>query len=112
MKFQFDPNQEFQIKAISSIVGIFEGQGKTESFNKIDGTLLGIYKNNLNLPNEDVFKNVVKIQEENKVKNGDLIKDFDFSVEMETGTGKTYVYLRTIFELNKAYGWKKFIILG
>jgi type III restriction enzyme len=111
MKFQFDPNQEFQIKAINSIVGIFEGQGKTESFNKIDGTLLGIYKNTLNLGSEDVFKNVVKIQEENKVKNGELIKDFDFSIEMETGTGKTYVYLRTIFELNKAYGWKKFIIL-
>jgi type III restriction enzyme len=111
MKFQFDPNQEYQIKAISSIVSIFEGQSKTESFSKSDGALLGIYRNTLNLTDEDVLKNVSKIQEDNKIKNGEQIKDFDFSVEMETGTGKTYVYLRTIFELNKSYGWKKFIIL-
>ncbi len=112
MKFQFDPNQEYQLKAISSVVDIFEGQGKSDGhFSTSEGSLLGIYKNTLNLSDEDVFKNVEKIQEENKVKNGGLVRDYDFSIEMETGTGKTYVYLRTIFELNKAYGWKKFIIL-
>lgn len=112
MRFQFDPNQEYQLKAINSIVGIFEGQGRdNRNFNKVESSLLGIYKNNLSLSSEEVVANVKKIKEENKIINGETIKDFDFSVEMETGTGKTYVYLRTIFELNKAYGWKKFIIL-
>ena len=112
MKFKFDANQDFQIEAISAIVDIFEGQGKTLADKAIeDSELIGIYPNYLNLSKEDIFKNVRKIQNQNKIKNGGTVEDYDFSIEMETGTGKTYVYLRTIFELNKRYGWKKFIIL-
>jgi type III restriction enzyme len=64
----------------------------------------GIYPNELTLSNEEVIANVHKIQERSKIKNGGTVPDFDFSIEMETGTGKTYVYLRTVFELNKKYG--------
>lgn len=112
MKFRFDANQDFQIGAVNAVVDIFEGQEQA-SAGRIasDGTLLGIYPNVLSLPQEEVLTNVHKIQERNAVKNGGTVEDYDFSIEMETGTGKTYVYLRTIFELNKHYGWKKFIIL-
>ncbi len=111
MKFKFDANQDFQLKAVSSITDIFEGQEKT-FVNSIvsNGSLLGIYPNVLSLSEEEIIENTSKIQKENGIKG---MKDthFDFSVEMETGTGKTYVYLRTIFELNRRYGWSKFIVL-
>jgi type III restriction enzyme len=111
MKFKFDANQDFQIEAINAIVDIFEGQQKASADKIIAGSgLLGIYPNYLSLSKEEIFHNVHKIRERNHIKNG-TVDDYDFSIEMETGTGKTYVYLRTIFELNKRYGWKKFIIL-
>lgn len=112
MKFQFDANQGFQIEAVNSIVGIFEGQERNTASRIVKGGgMFGIYPNYLTLLKEEVLANVKKIQGENKITNGGAVDDFDFSVEMETGTGKTYVYLRTIFELNKQYGWKKFIVL-
>src|SRR3989344_5358924 len=112
MKFQFDPNQDFQLEAINAIADIFEGQEKTSADRVAsDSALLGIFPNNLSLSGEEVFDNVRKIQERKKIKNGVMVEEYDFSIEMETGTGKTYVYLRTIFELNKRYGWKKFIVL-
>ena len=112
MKFKFDANQDFQIKAINAIVDVFEGQEKATASKAIAGNgLLGIYPNYLTLSQEEVLNNVHKVQECNKITNGGAVEDYDFSIEMETGTGKTYVYLRTIFELNKRYGWKKFIIL-
>ncbi|MFA6897141.1 MAG: DEAD/DEAH box helicase family protein [Patescibacteria group bacterium] len=111
MKFQFDPNQDFQLEAIRAIVDIFEGQNRTGAENVAGLNLFGIYPNTLSLTKEDVLNNVKKIQERNILKENGIVDDFDFSIEMETGTGKTYVYLRTIFELNKTYGWKKFIIL-
>ena len=111
MKFQFDPNQTFQIDAINSIVDIFEGGQKNTSARNLVGDLFGIYPNFLSLSQTEVLANVKKIQEKNEIKNGGVTQDLDFSVEMETGTGKTYVYIRTVFELNKKYGWKKFIVL-
>lgn len=112
MKFQFDPNQSFQIEAVNSIAGIFEGQERNSASRIVKGGgMFGIYPNYLTLSKEDVLTNVKKVQGENKITNGGVVEEMDFSVEMETGTGKTYVYLRTIFELNKRYGWKKFIVL-
>lgn len=122
MRFKFDANQDFQLEAVNAITDIFEGQPRRQSVTvhvptlAVSGTLplqdtYGIYPNELTLSDEEVFKNVTKVQERNKIGNGGTVEDFDFSIEMETGTGKTYVYLRTIFELNKKYGWKKFIIL-
>ncbi len=112
MKFRFDGNQDFQLEAVNAIVDVFEGQEKASADKMIASSgLLGIYPNFLSLPKTEIFNNIQKIQENNKIKNGGTVEDFDFSIEMETGTGKTYVYLRTIFELNKRYGWKKFIVL-
>lgn len=112
MKFKFDANQDFQIEAINAIVDAFEGQEKATASKVIAGSgLLGIYPNYLTLSQEEIFNNVHKVQERGKIVNGGTVEDYDFSIEMETGTGKTYVYLRTIFELNKRYGWKKFIVL-
>ncbi|MGB7291016.1 MAG: DEAD/DEAH box helicase family protein [Thermodesulfobacteriota bacterium] len=112
MKFKFDPNQDFQLDATNSIVDIFEGHVKpTADIMVASGGLWGAYPNYMNLSGEEILANVKKVQERNKIKNGVAVDDLDFSVEMETGTGKTYVYIRTVLELNKKYGWKKFIVI-
>ncbi len=74
------------------------------------------YGNKLDLIEEDLLKNVIRIQDRNKLKRSMRIVDDlygvpNFAVEMETGTGKTYAYTRTIFELNRRYGFSKFIIV-
>jgi type III restriction enzyme len=71
----------------------------------------GILGNEIDLTEEQILENLRKVQEENKIEKSESLDSNDFSIEMETGTGKTYVYLRTIIELNKNYGFKKFIIL-
>src|SRR5205809_2196111 len=65
----------------------------------------------LSLTDETILVNVRQIQAENELEPVTELQGLNFSVEMETGTGKTYVYLRTLFELNARYGWKKFIIV-
>ncbi|MEO5928251.1 MAG: DEAD/DEAH box helicase family protein [Patescibacteria group bacterium] len=110
MKLKFDANQDFQLDAIKAVVDLFEGQNKTASKVIAGSGLLGIYPNVLTLSQEEILANSSKVQTHNGTVSGGVISDLDFSVEMETGTGKTYVYLRTVFELNKKYGWKKFII--
>ena len=67
--------------------------------------------NRLMLDDETLLKNVLAVQERNDIERTPSLQGRHFSVEMETGTGKTYVYLRTIFELHKNYGFKKFIIV-
>jgi len=127
MKIKFDSSQEFQLQAVSSFVDLFDGQklhkgdysieindNITEGQGSLFQSELGI-GNNLVVSTESMLKNLHDIQERNDIdpiskaefeKNG-----LNFSVEMETGTGKTYVYLRTIFELSQKYGFKKFIIV-
>lgn len=112
MKLKFDPNQQFQIDAINAVVDIFEGQGKNGYLHipsSVD--IMGIYPNHLTLDNESICQNIRKVQVRNKVNAQEAVPEMDFSIEMETGTGKTYVYLRTILELNRKYNFKKFIIL-
>ena len=126
MKLKFNPNLDYQKEAISSIVNIFSGseeaQGKFTVSTMLDeiGTEKGFLhedgvRNKLSLKEEDILENVRKIQIKNALKPitlEDLRKNnYNFTVEMETGTGKTYVYLRTIFELNAKYGFSKFIIV-
>ena len=117
--FQFDDNLEYQKKAVDSVVELFRGLPKSldsiyaerirRSFTEKDPVRnIDIVKGN------KLFQNLKKVQ----LKNG-LFTDEksynkhekDFTVEMETGTGKTYVYLRTILELHKEYGFKKFMIV-
>jgi len=118
--FQFDDNLEYQKKAVNSVVELFRGLPKsldsiyaerirkTRLMEKDPVRNIDIVKGN------KLFQNLKKVQ----LKNG-LFTDEkayskherDFTVEMETGTGKTYVYLRTILELHKEYGFKKFMIV-
>ena len=58
-----------------------------------------------------MLKNLEDVQLRHGLKPSESLASMDFTVEMETGTGKTYVYLRTIFELNRRYGFTKFVIV-
>lgn len=118
MKLHFESNQEYQLNAIKSVTDIFEGQplkGDDFEFSIYQvGTLHSEngFGNALTLTEEQIWENVKRIQIANEIKNdNEFLEGMNFSVEMETGTGKTYVYLRTIFELNKLYGFKKFVIV-
>lgn len=128
LKIQFDPNQSHQIEAISSIVQLFEGlfRADTEAFELGDEITP-------NIPSYFQFdrgwleENMSAIQQDNglaeslsvQVDTGFLLEGVSidtweyptFTVDMETGTGKTYVYLRSIYELNAHYGFRKFVIV-
>jgi len=126
MKLKFDSNLDFQIDAINAVVDLFEGlphkQGEFEvstgsqfslkGFNELD------WGNQVELAPDILLKNLHTVQERNNVPKSRFLREENdtyrfpnFSIEMETGTGKTYVYLRSIFELNRKYGFKKFIIV-
>ena len=123
MKLHFEPDLDFQLQAIEAVCDLFRGQEvcRTEftvtpasssaqvqlAFAEND---LGV-GNRLTLLDEEIFKNLKDIQLRNGVPPSASLASGDFTVEMETGTGKTYVYLRTIFELNKRYGFTKFVIV-
>ena len=122
MKLHFDSKQEFQLEAVKAITGIFEGQplsgGDFEfSINKPGSYLTeNGFGNRLTFTNLDqLADNIQCVQKNNSLKissNEEIITHgWNFSIEMETCTGKTYVYLRTIYELNKLYGFKKFVIV-
>jgi restriction endonuclease len=110
MKFQFDSNQEFQLIPIKSVKRLFEGQPKKKDLPLLIGEY-GTFGNELIIDKDRVFNNLQEIQKENNIPFELRNDSFDFSIEMETGTGKTYTYFRTIFELNVEYGWSKFIII-
>ena len=114
MEFKFEANQDFQLKAIEAITGLFEGQPY------IEAGLSAVIGNRLDLDDETLLKNLRDVQEINgitpdaellTVKQSNL-PYYNFSVEMETGTGKTYVYLRTALELYRKYGFRKFIVVA
>ena len=118
MKLKFDPSLEYQRDAINAIVDVFDGQPISQTeFELSLAADAGLFQselgvgNKLSLSDEAILTNVHKIQESNDIEMVSALQGRAFSIEMETGTGKTYVYLRTIFELNKAYGFKKFIIV-
>ena len=67
--------------------------------------------NRLTLLDDEIIANLKDIQLRNGLAPSSALTSGDFTVEMETGTGKTYVYLRTVFELNKLYGFTKFVIV-
>ena len=117
MKLQFEANQQFQLDAISAAVDLFKGQPAGVSgfayakATGMGGTFLSVVSNNLILDDETVLNNLQTVQTINSVEGSGTLDGFNFSIEMETGTGKTYVYLRTIHELYKHYGFTKFIIV-
>jgi type III restriction enzyme len=123
MKLHFEPDLDYQLQAIEAVCDLFRGQEicRTEftvtrdvadpqarlAFAESD---LGV-GNRLTLLDDEVLKNLADIQLRHCLPPSDSLASGDFTVEMETGTGKTYVYLRTIFELNKRYGFTKFVIV-
>ncbi|HRX00066.1 MAG TPA: DEAD/DEAH box helicase family protein, partial [Cyclobacteriaceae bacterium] len=124
MKLKFDSGLDYQLEAIKSVTDLFDslplqGAEPSTDFGNMDGGMfneLGI-GNRLIPSTFPMLANLQGVQVRNQVpKSRDIFEGCpyafpNFSVEMETGTGKTYVYLRTIFELNKLYGFKKFIIV-
>ena len=140
MKFNFKI-QQYQTDAVEAVARVFAGQGFHarakyrrdvgkvnneprqmtmgmlddfgEDLNNVDDTG---YKNELvELSDEQLLQNIQQLQNENNIKmSNSLVKALgrcSLDIEMETGTGKTYVYIKTMFELNKRYGWSKFIVV-
>ena len=132
LKLKFDPNQQHQIIAVDSVINLFKGLVPYQtSFQLGDETIPNLPPSNA-LDKEWLLGNLQEVQKENikycrsleqsltlEMESGLVLQgtgndsvDFpSFTIEMETGTGKTYVYLRTIFELRKKYGFGKFIII-
>ncbi len=116
MKLSFESNLSYQQEAIQSVVGLFEGQAVEDSLfqynlNEQQASLIDGIGNKLALSEEQILANLQKVQNQNEIAVSEMLDGMHFSIEMETGTGKTYVYLRTIYELNKIYGFKKFVIV-
>lgn len=115
MKLKFNI-QEYQTEAVDSIVNIFKGQRINKSnFTVSANTQQSIFTegtgNRLDILEDEILENVRNIQLQNKITRSTGLDGMNFSVEMETGTGKTYVYTKTILELNKKYGFTKFVIV-
>ncbi|CAN5593000.1 DEAD/DEAH box helicase family protein [soil metagenome] len=117
MRLKFDAALPYQRAAIDATLGLFDGQpladsGLAVTFNA--GPLLqselGL-GNNLVLDHERLFANLHRVQEQNDIPKATALPGYDYAVEMETGTGKTYVYLRSAFDLHKTYGFTKFVIV-
>lgn len=104
---------DYQKQAIDSIVDLFQGEitHHQDDFSLSDKDSMRVIANELSLSKDDIFNNLKNIQTQNQLSLSDKLDNLYFSVEMETGTGKTFVYLNTIFELYQRYGWRKFIIV-
>ena len=123
MKLRFEPDLDFQLQAIEAVCDLFRGQEicrteftvaqVTQAWLALSGNTendLGV-GNRLTLPDDQILRNLNDIQLRNSLPPSASLDSGDFTVEMETGTGKTYVYLRTILELNKRFGFTKFVIV-
>ena len=118
MKLHFDSSLGYQIDAINAVVDVFQGQSYSDGSSavlNVDEKQMSLEQlsargNSISLSEKQIKGNIVAVQARNNIDatNSDIAH---LSIEMETGTGKTYVYLRTIHELYQHYGWKKFIIV-
>lgn len=114
MKLKFK-EQAFQIDAAMAVVNCFSGQ--TKGFRKEVSGRTGfitheIFSNKkIDLTDTELLQNLQTVQKVHGLKTGKNLEGLNYTIEMETGTGKTYVYTRTMFELHKQYGWSKFIIM-
>lgn len=131
MKLQFEPNLDFQHDAINAVCDLFVGQEQGHALFTVTAPKVGVdtqqhqmfdprmmpdsgYANTLRLPEDELLKNLQDVQLRNGLRQDAELNTsggLDFAIEMETGTGKTYVYLRTLLELHKRYGWTKFVIV-
>jgi type III restriction enzyme len=123
MKLHFEPNLDYQLQAIESVCDLFRGQEICRTEFTVTMKLpaqqltLGVADtdkglgNRLTLVDDQLLDNLRSVQLRNGLAPSSTLASGDFTVEMETGTGKTYVYLRTVFELNKRYGFTKFVIV-
>jgi type III restriction enzyme len=125
MQFKFDANQEYQVRAIESVALLLEGQPRNEADLSFSLGGFAAVPNQLDLDEAALIANLQVVQRENGLPADDVLQLIEesietvegrkqvrfgnFSVEMETGTGKTYVYLRTALELYRRYGLRKFI---
>lgn len=134
MKLQFKV-QKYQTEAVDCVTKVFNGQpnqglmeykvDRGQTYIKQAGRLFEIsddgyedtgYRNaDVTLSEDDLLKNIHRIQAEENIKlSSGLVRKLghcQLDVEMETGTGKTYVYIKTMFEMNKLFGWTKFIVV-
>ena len=128
MKLQFK-YQKFQADAAQSVVEVFAGQpfavqnylidsgidksGQAENF--FAETFLGAANSRITLSDEKILENLQKVQRKNNLAPSEKLEKidggFNLTIEMETGVGKTYTYIKTMYELNKNFGWSKFIIV-
>lgn len=121
MRFQFEADLPHQLAAIEAVCDLFAGQEvNTTAFTIAPGEIAGQlalaektvgYGNRMDRLPEDILANLHVVQDRAALPRDAALRSMDFTVEMETGTGKTYVYLRTIFELNKRFGFTKFVIV-
>lgn len=126
MKLQFK-HQKFQADAAKAVVDVFAGQPYlTPSYMMDKGS--GLYQQSITeeedftgwsnhkivpqLTDGQVLENIRKIQRKNQIEpSADLEGRYNLTIDMETGVGKTYTYIKTMYELNKHYGWSKFIVV-
>lgn len=122
LKLKFDATLDYQRDAVASIVDLFAGLPLvSSSFSLTSQSSSQLGFSELGVPNpvpDDpvafeaaTLSNLRVVQERNGIPISDQLDGMNFSVEMETGTGKTYVYLRTLFELHKLYGFTKFVVV-
>ncbi len=123
MKLHFEPNLDFQLAAIEAVCDLFQGQEicRTEftvTHDPADIQIrMGFAENDLGIGNrltlldDELLQNLNDIQLRNGLPPSATLASGDFTVEMETGTGKTYVYLRTVFELHRRYGFTKYVVV-
>lgn len=117
MRLQFK-HQKFQQDATNAVCDIFAGQPYSSINYRLDsGDNIVLHDNawanaKVQIDDNTILERINKIQRENQIAVSKKLEGkYNLTIEMETGVGKTYTYIKTIFELNKRYGWSKFIIV-
>ena len=128
MKFKFKI-QQYQTEAVEQTVNVFAGQpsktnaqyrrdlGKTKGRIVYEEEYVGWRNADVELSDKQLLDNIKQLQADGNIPQSKLLSKPEglgacsLDIEMETGTGKTYVYIKTMFEMNKRYGWSKFIVV-
>ena len=128
MQFRFDANQEYQLRAVEAVADLFDGQSRLETGMTLDDESgVAAVANRLDLDEAALLAHLREVQRGQTLPEDDGLQCLEdrivtaggehlarfptFSAEMETGSGKTYVYLRTALELSRRYGLRKYIVV-